>query len=68
MHTFFSNDVHFVVFLTYVYYDARFRKCKIILYIKTEWQHSMHTVSNSSLLFINSGTASNFCAWNEYLE
>jgi hypothetical protein len=68
MYTFFINDVHFVVLLTYVYHDARFRKRKIIQYITTGWQHSMHTVSSSSLVFINSGAASNFGAWSEYLE
>jgi hypothetical protein len=40
----------------------------IIPYVTTEWQYAMHSVSSSSLLFVNSIAGSNFGTWSKYLE
>jgi len=40
----------------------------IIPYIIAEWQYAMHSVSSSSLLFVNGVAGSNFRTWSKYLE
>lgn len=54
--------------LVEISYYCRTLSQNITPHIITEWQYAMHSVSSSSLLFVNSSAGSNFGAWSKYLE